>query len=338
MRKWAYLLLLVFSFWLCACSGTEYKRSDFFAMDTYAFVIADTDNEKLLSDVKDEVLRIEKTLSATFIGSEIKNIFSENTEISHETRSLLEKADEISRKTDGLFDYTLGQLIKLWDINGGKIEVPDDEKIIKALSDCGYENITFSDGKILSQNPNILINLGGIAKGYAGQRVCEMLKARGVENAVVSLGGNVTVIGSSSETYGGWNVGIKNPADDSAEIIGTVFVTDKTVSVSGSYERFFEKDGVKYHHIFDRRTGYPSDSDLLSVAVICEDGALADALSTALFVMGYEKALEFYSSGIYRFEAVFCKDGGTVYVTDGIIGDFTPQKSESFKFPQYDQT
>ncbi len=335
MRKTACLLLLIFPLVLCACSETEYKRSDFFTMDTYAFVVADTDDEKVLSDVKNEVLRIEKILSATYEGSEIQNVFSENTEISDETKMLLEKADGISRNTNGFFDYTLGQLIKLWDINDEKNEVPDNEKIIEALSDCGYENIFFSDGEIISQNRNILIDLGAIAKGYAGQKVCEMLKERGVENAAVSLGGNITVIGASNEADGGWDVGIKNPFDDSSEIVGTVFVSDKTVSVSGSYERFFEKDGVKYNHIFDRRTGYPSDSDLSSVAVICEDGALADALSTALFVMGYEKALEFYSSEIYQFEAVFCKNDGTVYVTDGIFDNFTPQKSGSVSFPQY---
>jgi len=336
MRKTGCLLLLAFSFLLCACSKAGYKRSDFFVMDTYAFVIADCNDEKILSDLKNEVLRIEKIFSATYEGSEIQNLFSENKKISDETKNLLEKADAISQNTGGFFDYTLGSIIKLWDVNGEKQKVPDNEKIIKELSNCGYENITFSDDGIVSQNPDILIDLGAIAKGYAGQKVCEMLKSRGIENAAVSLGGNVTVIGTSKETDGGWDVGIKNPFDDSSEIIGKVFVSDKTVSVSGSYERFFEKDGVKYHHIFDRRTGYPSDSDLSSVAVISEDGALADALSTALFVMGYEKALEFYSSGIYQFEAIFCKTDGFVYVTDAILDKFTPQKSVSVKFPQYD--
>ena len=170
------------------------------------------------------------------------------------------------------------------------------------------------------------IDLGGVAKGYALYKASEYLSEEAMGKAVgadfcISLGGNVAVSGSSKirkeSGQKGWKVGITNPFDKS-ETLGSLVLVHGFVSVSGAYERFFEKDGRIYHHIFDSKTGYPSESDLASAAVISDDGLEADALSTALFVMGKDRAIEFYKSGIYDFEMLLVTETGEVLVSGGI--------------------
>jgi len=156
------------------------------------------------------------------------------------------------------------------------------------------------------------------------------MKQNGVTDGMASFGGNVSVTGSSKANkekgVQGWNVGIKNP-DDEGGILGYFTLQDKTVAVSGDYERYFELDGKRYHHIFDVKTGYPAKSGLRSAAVICSDGLSADALSTALFVMGLDKASEFYKSSGLDFEALLVTDDARIFITPGIAGKFTPDTS-----------
>ncbi|MBE6572338.1 MAG: FAD:protein FMN transferase [Ruminococcaceae bacterium] len=341
----------IFSFFLALtvlfCAGcaknVEYKSSDFFAMNTYATITADC-TEDILSRAKSLVFDIENQLSATIAESDINNLSNTERETYDETISLLSYAKEISDATDGAFDFTLGTLVRLWNITGDAPTLPQKDEIEEALSHCGFEKTNLSDGKFSCDDKKLSVDLGGIAKGYAGQKVAEFLKEKGVCDASVYLGGNVTVIGSSPSNRKkgvlGWNVAINNPFD-TADILGVVTLCDKTVSVSGSYERYFELDGEIYHHILDSKTGYPARSDLASVAVIAADGTLADGLSTAFFVMGLEKSVDFYKSGIFDFEAIFCTNDRKVFVTDGLQKSFTPNfdaKSSdqlSILFPDY---
>ena len=178
------------------------------------------------------------------------------------------------------------------------------------------------------------IDLGGIAKGYALEKAKNVLEDSGEENFCISFGGNVAVSGSSEGNIRngkkGWNVGVTNPFNKE-EILGSLLMDDGIVSVSGSYERFFEKDGKIYHHIFDSQTGYPSSSDLVSAVVITDDGALADALSTALFVMGKDDAIEFYNEKIYDFEMILVAQDGNVYVSGGIEEKFSLNENACHK-------
>ncbi len=341
------LLAAVLVFCISASSCTkksEYNKSDFFAMNTYATLTADCSDE-ILSLAKKEVYAIENQLSASVAESDINNLSDPASETYQNTMNLLNKAYSISAATNGAFDFTLGALVDLWDINGSSPQVPDDDGIAQALSGCGFEKTDASGEVFVTSDPELEVDLGAIAKGHAGHRIAELFKEHGVADASIYLGGNVTVIGSSPANRDkgiyGWNVAVNNPFD-TADIIGVMTLCDKTVSVSGSYERYFEQDGVIYHHILDRTTGYPARSDLASVAVICDDGALADALSTALFVMGYEKAVTFYESGVYDFEAIFCTNDRKVFVTEGLKSSFTPNFEAkdagglSFLFPDYD--
>ncbi len=346
MKRTALLMtVLIFVFSASSCSKkTEYNKSDFFAMNTYTTLTADCPDE-ILSLAKKEVYAIENQLSASVPESDINNLSDPTSETYQTTMNLLKKAYSISDTTDGAFDFTLGALIDLWNVNGISPQVPDDSKIARSLSHCGFEKTDVSGEVFVSSDIELKVDLGAIAKGYAGQAVAELFKNHGVTDASIYLGGNVTVIGSSPANRDkgkeGWNVAVNNPFG-TADIIGVMALCDKTVSVSGSYERFFEQNGVIYHHILDRSTGYPAKSDLASVAVISDDGALADALSTALFVMGYENAMSFYDSGVYAFEAVFCTNDGRVFVTDGLIESFVPNydakdaDSSLLLFPDYD--
>ncbi|MBE6005639.1 MAG: FAD:protein FMN transferase [Sarcina sp.] len=165
------------------------------------------------------------------------------------------------------------------------------------------------------------IDLGGIAKGYTGDRVGEIFEKYGIESGIISLGGNVQTFGAKEDGRS-WRVAIQNPASD-VEYLGVLDVEDKAVVTSGGYERYFEEKGVRYHHIIDPRTGYPADSGLLSATIICDEGILADGLSTSLFIMGREEAEKFWRESGLDFEFILEDEKGVLYVTEGIADSLT---------------
>ena len=169
--------------------------------------------------------------------------------------------------------------------------------------------------------PGMEIDLGGIAKGYTSSRVMEIFREHGIEHGLVSLGGNVQALGTK-ENGKPWRVAIQNPEDE-LKYLGVLDIADKCVITSGGYERFFEQDGRRYHHIIDPRTGYPAESGLLSATIISDDGALADGLSTALFIMGKDKAEEYWRAHPWTFDYILEDTDGTLYVTAGAADLFT---------------
>ena len=159
------------------------------------------------------------------------------------------------------------------------------------------------------------IDLGGIAKGYTSSRVMDIFREHGVKHGLVSLGGNVQAIGTKKNGKP-WRVAIQNPESE-MEYLGVLNIEDKCVITSGGYERFFEKNGVHYHHIIDPRTGYPADSGLISATIISDDGALADGLSTSLFIMGKDEAEKYWRDHADDFDYILEDEDGTLYVTEG---------------------
>jgi len=323
-------ILSVLLLLLISCRDVyRYTDDTFFAMNTVVNTIVsdeigeDECTEDILSD-------IESRMSRTLPDSEIYRLnCGDDVTFSDDTYKVLEKALQIAKDTDYAFNPCMGTLADLWDITSGKNVVPSDEKIKEALSFCDASLVEMSDGKITIPD-GMKIDLGGVAKGYALYKATENLseaaKVRGVgADFCISLGGNVAVSGASKSRkesgQKGWKVGVTNPFDK-LQTLGNVILDRGYVSVSGAYERFFEKNGKIYHHIFDSKTGYPSESDLASAAVISYDGLEADALSTALFVMGLEKSMEFYESGLYGFEAILVTTDGGVYITEGLKEDF----------------
>lgn len=284
-------IVLLLSFTGCKSgSSTEI----FYAMDTVMTVTVYGSGAKKASKAAyNEVLRLEKLLSVTDEGSEIYALNHRTaSDVSAETAALIEKALEISRETGGAFDITFYPVSLLWGFITKDYKVPSAEEISKTLIHCGSENVSIS-GTHINLPEGFMLDLGGIAKGYAAEKVKEKLVGMGIKSAIISLGGNVQTIGKKP---GGdkWKIGIADPfGNESSE---SIYAEDSAVVTSGGYQRNFTHEGKTYHHIIDPKTGYPAESGIASVTVICESGTEADALSTAFFVMGKDKTEQFCSN------------------------------------------
>lgn len=312
-------VFLLFSLSSCQ-KKADYKTDNFFAMDTFVSVKAETESDET-EIIENTITEIEKVFSKTLSGSDIHNINCSSVAIvSDECTDILMRITEISEKTYGAFNPCMEPIVSLWDITGNKY-VPADEEINCLLSYCEPESFVVSQNTVTKKHPETKLDLGAAVKGYAAQKAIDNIKNEGVQNAMVSIGGNIAVCGHSESLPNAWRVGITNPFSPDT-IAGYIDCTDTIISVSGDYERYFEKDGAIYHHIFNPHTGKPANNDIKSVAVISPDGLVSDSLSTALFIMGKDKALEFYKTSDYDFEAIIFTKDKNVYVTDGISSSF----------------
>lgn len=316
---------------LCSCNSEnpddspKESETDIFAMDTYMSLKAYGENgEAALQKASDKIKSLEAMLSVTNEESEIFVLNAEQgkqTEISSDTSFLIARSLEINRDTNGAFDITLYPVSKEWGFTTGIYKVPSQADIDELLSNVGSDNIILDpDGKSAMLKNGANIDLGGIAKGYAGSCAADIIKAEGVTSAILNMGGNVQTVGTKPDGSS-WRVGIQDPLD-SASLVGTVTVADKAVVTSGGYERYFEdEDGNTYWHILDPKTGRPAVTDIISVTVIGSDGTTCDALSTSLFVMGTEKSVE-YLKTVRDYNAVIVTNNNTLYITNGIINEF----------------
>lgn len=211
--------------------------------------------------------------------------------VSSETYDLLDQCLQYSEMTEGLFDISVYPLVKLWGFTTGEHHVPAAGEIRKVQGMIDYRKIRLSGDNQVQIEKGMQIDLGAAAKGYLSQKLMELFQKKGIESAVVSLGGNVQTMGKK-EDGSRYRIGIVDPADGTS-LYATMEAEDQAVITSGIYQRYFEKDGKTYHHIMDKRTGKPADNNLASVTVITENGAMGDALATALYVMGEEKAVQF---------------------------------------------
>lgn len=315
-RFFCVVFLTVFLFTSCTVT---YESNTYFALDTF---ISTNLPSGTAVDIEGYIRSLEALISKTDKNSEISRI-NENVRctVSHDVASLLSFALEISEKTNGAFDVTCGAVSSLWDFRSDTPRPPSHEDIKKNLQNVGYYGIiTDGDTSVEKASNDVKIDLGGIGKGYIAEKCVDRLHENGVDSGFISLGGNIAVVGKK-ENGDGWNVALRDPFRQN-ETVGNIVMESGYLSVSGDYERYFEYEGEKYHHIIDPKTGYPAVNELASVAVLCDNGALADALSTALFVMGLDGAMQFYKDGIYTFEAVCITKNGDVYTTDGINEKF----------------
>lgn len=344
------LLLVLLSLLLLSCSLSgsdrvgEYYSVTFFAMDTEVTIklsrakSGDNSTEyfddsylsgivKKCSDIASEK---EVLLSRTKAESEISKLNGKIGRLDDpapEVLDLITRSIKISEDTDGAFDITVGTVTELWNVTSSDPIIPDDVQIEEALSHVGYEKVTVGTDGIVKDDKLTKFDLGAVGKGYTLGVIIDYLKTTDVLYGVVSFGGNVGVFGCKPDDSL-FKVGITD-ATEPSNVIGYVYIDDGFVSVSGNYERFFTKDGKKYSHIFDPSTGRPAETDISSVAVICDDPALADALSTALFVKGSTETLNFYDIGIYKFEAIIQTDDDNLILTDGLNGSEVFEINES---------
>lgn len=292
-----------------------YSRTTF-AMDTVMVFSAYGPNAPdALDEALGEVQRLDKLLSAQDPDSEVSRLNRGGVvPVSEDTESLLRAAKEAFALTGGLFDCSVYPLMKLWGFPEKDYHVPSQERIAALLPLVDSERIDVSDGSAqLGEGQEI--DFGGIAKGYAAMCVMEIFRRHGVKNAMISLGGNVQVMGAYQGRHP-WTIAVQDPFGGE-DYPAVVQVRDSAVVTSGGYQRFFVEDGKRYCHILDPRSGMPAESDLSSVTVVTPDGVLADALSTALFVMGAEDAARFWREHD-GFEIVLIDAGGKVFVSEGL--------------------
>ena len=337
MKKSYFRLSGVLLFLLCiamltACQNSDENKKvskDIFAMDTYMTVTAYGKNaENGVNKAVDEINRLETVLSAEKQESDIYKLNETGSgTLSTDTKNIVSRALEINKTTNGAFDISIYPLMVKWGFTTQKYNVPSKNEISKLLKDVDSSKIIFDEksGNIKLKE-NMKIDLGGIAKGYTSSRVMQIFKECGVTSGLVSLGGNVQALGTKTDGTA-WQIAIENP-DKSSDYIGVVSVKDKAVITSGGYERYFEKNGKTYHHILDPETGYPAESGLKSVTIVSDDGTLADALSTSLFVMGKEKALDYWHEHKNEFDTVLVEDNGDITITGGLEKIF----KSNFKF------
>lgn len=318
-----FLALSFFLFSSCKEATSPYKTQT--ALGTLCTIqLFDYGRESLYKELFARLDEIENHFSPTIASSEIAHINAASGDfpliVSEDVFYLLEESLSFAKISEGFFDPTIGSLVKLWNISDfspEKESLPTNEEIQKALSLVNYENLDLSSEtrSVYLREKGMSLDLGGIAKGWAADEVVRILKKHKVPNAIVNLGGNIYAYGKKENTKA-WSVGIKNPFDSQGDPIIKLEVENTSVVTSGLYERFFEVDGIRYHHILDVHTGYPIDNELVSVTIIDDSSMKADAYSTTLFAFGLEKSLSFANKeGI---DAILITKDKKVFASDSI--------------------
>ena len=284
-----------------------------FAFDTLITAKIYGNNKEKLNKALEKsftlIEKVEQTASAQNTDSELYRLnetaYNNPIAVSDMLFELIETGLEWAEKTDGALDITIGKLVDLWGIGTENQRVPSDEEIQSVLVEKGWEKVMLDreHKTVMFADKNIKLNLGAIAKGYAGEQLRESLIQSGITEGTLNLGGNIVTIGLKNVSEK-WKIGVTDPNSPDTGIIAKLSVGQAAVVTSGDYERYFEQNGVRYCHIFDSKTGYPAQSGLKSVTIICDNSFTADCLSTACFVLGKEKSEELIQS-LENVSAVF---------------------------------
>lgn len=324
-------MIIIASVMLMGCQGKEKKSEPLsqsnFQLDTMINIsLYDWEDEGVFQETFAEIDRLESLLSVDKEGSDLdklwKNAGKEWTKVSKDTREVLHSSMEYSRLSEGYFDVTAGPLISLWNIREGKGYIPTKEELKAAQNLIGYQGILEQEkGKFMLENEGMKANLGAIAKGYIADCIKSFLIEKGVKSGIINLGGNVVVIGGKPEEKP-FIIGIQDPLKATGEILGTVEARDCSLVSSGINERYFEWEGVRYHHILDPFTGYPSDNNVAGVTILSEKSMDGDALSTSVFLLGKEKGLALVES-LPGVEALVVDLDGNVSMTAGMEENIT---------------
>lgn len=317
-------LIFLSVFFIFSCSGKDIQDYKvFYALDTVCRVsLYGQGTDEIYKEIEQELLFTENLFNSHITNSEISKLNSEAGKnpviVSPETFNLIEKSVELWQSTKGAFNPALGPVISLWKIGSENPVVPERGIITEKLPLCNPENILLNreNLSVFLEIPGMALDLGGIAKGFCAEQIKSLCLKKGITRGIIDLGGNIILIGEKNPGQS-WTAGIRTPEENTFDAAITFSCKDKTIVTSGIYERFFVKDGILYHHIFNPETGFPAENRLLSVSIISGNSVTADALSTAVFVMGLEKGME-YIKKIPETEAVFITKENEIFTTDGI--------------------
>jgi len=291
---------------------------ELFAMDTVMRLTAyGPHSEEAVLAAVTEIRRLDALLSTGSASSEVSRLNQKGDgDVSEDVGLLLDVSLKLFASTGGAFDCTVYPLMELWGFPSGNYHVPTEEELRTVLPLVDASRLQF-DGKTLTLSAGQKVDFGGIAKGYTAQRVMDIFRDYGVTSALISLGGNIQALGAKPNGSD-WRIGIQDPDSPQGAYLAVLPVQDQAVVTSGGYERFFVEDGNTYIHILNPKSGYPADSGLVSVTVVSQDGTLADAMSTALFIMGPDEAARFWRTSGGAFDMVMVTVDGELMVTEGI--------------------
>jgi thiamine biosynthesis lipoprotein len=282
--------------------------------------------DKAVQASVDKISDIENKMSLNISTSEInkinKNAGIAPVKVSKNTFDVVKASLIYSEKTKGSFDITVEPLVSLWGIGTDKARIPSKDEISNALSLINYKDVVINEKEstIMLKRKGQAIDLGAIAKGYTADELKKVLLNYNVSSAFLNLGGNVYVLGNKPDKTP-WKIGVQNPLEPRGDYLGIVSVSDKSIVTSGNYERFFERNGKRYHHIFDTKTGYPAEKGLISVSIISDKSIDGDALSTSVYTLGLDEGKKLIES-LKDVEAVFVTNDKKVYTTSGLKDTF----------------
>jgi Membrane-associated lipoprotein involved in thiamine biosynthesis len=306
---------------------------EFYGLGTIIRLRVDGKNrEKAIQEAMDRLNIIENKMSVFKEFSEVsminKNAGVSNQAVSTDTYFVINKAVEYSRLSEGTFDPTIRPIVSLWRIGSDNPRIPSKSEITSNLKLVNYEDIILDEKShsIGLKHTKQAIDIGGIAKGYAADEVKKVFENNRIKSALIDLGGNIYALGTKPDKTL-WKVGIQNPVDTRGEHIGVISVENKSVVTSGNYERYFTKEGKIYHHIIDPKTGYPSESEVISSTIISDHSIDGDGLSTGVYIMGLEKSIKLIES-LKGIDAIFITKNKEVYATSGIKNNFKITNTE----------
>ncbi|MGE4454501.1 MAG: FAD:protein FMN transferase [Sphaerochaeta sp.] len=317
------ILLIALFLSLVSCKRTAVEpvsESSLLLGTVCKITIYDHPSEEAFAESFARIREIEDRMSLHTDSSEIAQVNARAgigaVQVSSDTFRVIEKALEIAQLSDGAFDPTIGPLVQAWDIGGENARRPSDEEIASLLPLVDYTKVEIDTAThaVYLPQAGMALDLGGIAKGYAADEVKKILLNHGVEQAIVNLGGNVLTLGNKPDSSA-WRIGIQDPDDGRGAYVMIVELEDTSLVTSGPYERFLELDGKTYHHILNTRTGFPVESDFTSVSIITGSSFLADALSTSVYALGYEKGMRLIDS-LEDVQAVFFTDDKEVELSE----------------------
>lgn len=322
-------LLCLFFFTSCSFINPPSKplsRTEFILGTTVTLSLHDHQSEQLLDKAFNRITELENTLSVNKVGTLIDTINDaagkSAVQVDPDTFNVIQKGLAYSALTDGYFDITVGPIVKLWHIGFPDARVPSKEEIQEKLPLINYHNVILdaSQQTVFLKESGMMLDLGGIGKGYAADEICSLLKSEGVTRAIIDLGGNLYMLGDKSQDTP-WTVGVQDPFNPRGDIIGHLNTANQSVVTSGIYERFIEQNGIQYHHILNPKTGYPFTNEIAGVTIVSDYSTDGDALSTAVFAKGLKEGMAFIES-LNAIEAIFITKDYKVYTSSGLKNNF----------------
>ncbi|MBA5851243.1 FAD:protein FMN transferase [Clostridium sp. cel8] len=330
------LILILFVLPLYGCTNSSKKdpisKTKYMLGTICTINVYDEKDETAVDKAFERIKKIEDKMSVNKSGTELdkvaENAGKKYVKVSDDTFYVLKKGKYYSEQSKGVFDITIGPLVKLWGIGTDNAKLPSSQEIESKKELVNYKDLLLDEKnkKVMLAKEGMSLDLGGIAKGYAADEATRILRENGVEHAIVNLGGNVVVLNNNVDGNP-WRIGVQDPFESRGDAVGVLNETNKTVVTSGIYERYFKKNGKIYHHILDPFTGYPMDNNLASVTLITSVSINADAMTKNIFHLGVEKGLE-YVKNIDNLQAVFITKDKKIYITSGLKGNFKVIDSE----------